>query len=69
MISVWKGPVMKKLVIILTLLLVVFAAGTANALVNEYYEGARYIGESAAMMLLGSGLIGLAGIGRKKMMK
>jgi hypothetical protein len=60
---------MKKSVIILTLLFVVFAAGTANALVKEYYEGARYIGESAAMLLLGSCLIGLAEIGRRNMMK
>lgn len=65
-ISVRKGPAMKQSIIILTLLLIVFAAETANALVNEYYIGARYIGESSTMLLLGSGLIGLAEIGRKK---
>jgi hypothetical protein len=56
-------------VIILSIFFVLVAAGTANALVYNGNDGFRIVGEPIAMLLLGAGLIGIAGVGRRKMMK
>lgn len=58
-----------KSVIILSIFLVLVAAGTANALMIDGHQEFRILGEPVAMLLLGAGLIGLAGVGRRKMMK
>lgn len=60
---------MVKSVIILSIFFVLIATGTANALVYGGNDGFRILGEPVAMLLLGAGLIGIAGVGRRQMMK
>lgn len=60
---------MIKSVMILSIFFVLVATGTANALAYDGNYGFRILGEPVAMLLLGAGLIGIAGVGRRKMMK
>lgn len=60
---------MFKSAFIISIFFVFVATGTANALVNNGSDGFNILGEPVAMLLLGAGLIGIAGVGRRKMMK
>ena len=56
---------MKKITVVLSLMFVLCATGTANALVHEYYGGFNDLSEPIAILLMGIGLVWTAGIGRK----
>lgn len=56
---------MKKITVVLSLIFVLCATGTANALVNEYYGEFNDLSEPITILLLGFGLVWTAGIGRK----
>ena len=58
---------MKKIVILLSLILVLWATGTANALVQEYYVEFRDVNEPITLLLLGVGLIWTASAGRRNL--
>ncbi len=56
---------MKKIAVLLSLIFVLCATGTANALVQEYYIEFRDVSEPLTVLLLGCGLIWTASVGRR----
>jgi hypothetical protein len=56
---------MKKITVLLSLIFVLSATGTANALVNEYYGQLRSLSEPVTILLLGFGLIWTASVARR----